>query len=237
MNERILPEKYRFLSGSALKVLAVIFMLIDHVGTLFAANPIPLFTVFGKQITLYWLMRLIGRMAFPIFAFLLVEGYHHTRSRLRYAVVLLVFALLSEVPYDLFRSGVWFTMRKQSIYCTLLLGYLGICAYEKWKGKWLLQAGAILVLLIGSMLLRVDYGISGFALIILMYALRAHELLRDVVGTSVLASRWKAGLAFIPLAFYNGKRGFIKGAVLKYAFYAFYPLHLLALYWIRMRIG
>ena len=56
-------------------------------------------------------------------------------------------------------------------------------------------------------------------------------------GTAVLASRWKGGLAFILLAFYNGKRGFIKGAVLKYAFYAFYPLHLLALYWIRMRIG
>ena len=66
-----------------------------------------------------------------------------------------------------------------------------------------------------------------------MYALRDHELLRDAIGTGALTSQWKAGLAFVPLALYNGKRGFIKGSALKYAFYLVYPLHLLALYCIK----
>ena len=91
----------------------------------------------------------------------------------------------------------------------------------------------IVVLLLGSILLRADYGLTGFCFILLMYALRDHELLRDAIGTGALTSQWKAGLAFVPLALYNGKRGFIKGPVLKYAFYLVYPLHLLALYCIK----
>jgi len=236
MENRILPEKLRFLSGSALKILAVILMLIDHIGAMMGPDTAPLFTVFGRSVTLYTLMRFIGRMAFPIFAFLIVEGHRHTRSKVRYGVGLLIFAILSEVPYDLFRYGVWFTLHKQNVFFTLLLGYLGICAYEGLEKRWFLRAGSILVLLAGSYFLRADYGISGFCFIMLMYALQDRELLRDVVGIMILGSRWKAGLAFVPLAFYNGKRGFIKGPVLKYAFYLFYPLHLLVLYCIRARI-
>ena len=236
MENRVLPEKLRFLSGSALKILAVILMLIDHIGAMMGPDTAPLFTVFGRSVTLYTLMRFIGRMAFPIFAFLIVEGHRHTRSKVRYGVGLLIFAILSEVPYDLFRYGVWFTLHKQNVFFTLLLGYLGICAYEGLEKRWFLRAGSILVLLVGSYFLRADYGISGFCFIMLMYALQDRELLRDVVGIMILGSRWKAGLAFVPLAFYNGKRGFIKGPVLKYAFYLFYPLHLLVLYCIRARI-
>lgn len=83
MKERILPEKWHILSGSALKTIAVVTMLIDHLGVLLNPDRVLLFTVFGRQASLYTLMRLIDRMAFPIFAFLIVEGHRHTRSRVR----------------------------------------------------------------------------------------------------------------------------------------------------------
>lgn len=235
MKNRILPEKVRFLDGSALKVIAVITMLIDHIGVLLHPDHILLFTVFGKKITLYWLLRMIGRMAFPIFAFLIVEGYKHTHSRVRYGVSLLAFAALSEIPFDLFRRGSWFVIEKQNVFFTLLLGYLGICVYEKLKDRALLQACAVAAFLLAAWILRADYGMGGFCVIMLMYALRDHELLRDVIGVAALSSGWKSALAFVPLAFYNEKRGFIKGPVLKYAFYLFYPLHLLVLYYIKIR--
>lgn len=235
MKDRILPEKLHFISGSALKVLAVACMLIDHIGVLLHPDRILLFTLFGRQVTLYFLMRLIGRLAFPIFAFLLIEGYQHTRSKVRYGVSLLILAILSEVPYDLFRFGAWFCIDKQNIFFTLLLGYLGVCAHEGLRNRWFWRAGAILLLLAASYFLRADYSVTGFCTVILMYALRDRELLRDVVGVAALSSGWKAALAFVPLAFYNGKRGFIRGPVLKYAFYLFYPLHLLVLYFLKIR--
>ena len=235
MDQRILPEKLHVISGSALKVLAATLMLIDHIGVLLHPDHILLFTLFGRKVTLYYLMRLIGRLAFPIFAFLIVEGYRHTRSKVRYGIALLVFALLSEIPYDLFRLHVWFSMRSQNVFFTLLLGYLGICAYEGLRKRWFLRAGSIALLLLVSFFLHADYGMTGFCTVVLMYALRDRELLRDVVGVAALSSGWKAALAFVSLAFYNGKRGFIKGRVLKYAFYLFYPVHLLILYFVRIR--
>lgn len=236
MKNRILPEQFHILSGSALKVLAVATMLIDHVGTLLETRPVPLFTAFGRQVTLYFLMRFVGRLAFPIFAFLVVEGYHHTRSRIRYGASLLLFASLSEIPWDLFHNGAWFSLDSQNVFFTLFLGYLGIYAYEYFRDRWFLRALAIVLLLSVSLLLRADYDVTGFCFLLLMYALRDRELLRDAVGVLMLRSTWKAGLAFIPLALYNEKRGFIKGPVLKYAFYLVYPAHLLILYFIKVRI-
>ena len=238
MNGRILPEKYQFISGSALKVIAVVSMLIDHTAeALLMSRPIPLFSLFGKEITVYFLMRTIGRLAFPIYAFLIAEGFRYTRSRVRYGVSLLVFALLSEIPWDLIHYGVLWYAKSQNVFFTLFLGFACIWLYEGLQEKRVLQICAILTVLLASLLLHADYGITGVCFILLMYALRDHELLRDAIGVGVLSSKWKAGLAFIPLAFYNGKRGFIKGAVFKYAFYALYPAHLLLLYFLKQRLG
>jgi hypothetical protein len=235
MKNRILPEQFHILSGSALKAIAVAAMVIDHVGICLESRPVPLFTAFGQQITLYLVMRFIGRLAFPIFAFLIVEGYRHTRNRIRYGASLLLFAFLSEIPWDLFNSGMWFSFDKQNVFFTLFLGYLGIFAYEYFRGRRFLRVFAIVLLLAASLFLQADYGLGGFCFLLLVYALRDYELLRDAVGVAVLPSKLEAGLAFFPLALYNEKRGFIKGPVLKYAFYFFYPLHLLILYFIRIR--
>ena len=119
--DSVFPEKYRILSGSALKMIAVITMLIDHIGAVLLSMYQPaqkiLFTLFGREYTVYLIFRDIGRAAFPIFCFLLLEGFRHTRSRFLYGRNLLLFALLSEIPWNLmftntlrflrFSSDIW----------------------------------------------------------------------------------------------------------------------------------
>lgn len=248
----LISEKYRFLSGSALKLIAAVTMLIDHTAAiLLNKTEIPLFSFAGHTLTLYGLMRYVGRIAFPIFCFLLIEGFLHTHDRKAYGRNLFLFALISEIPWNLVHSGKLTGPNSQNVFFTLFLGYLGISVVEKAvffptaeskdenppeQRKMLLYSGMLLLLLLLSVLIRCDYGCSGFGFIILMYILRTSPLLRAVVGSCVLSARWLAGLAFIPIAFYNGKRGFIRGKAAKYIFYAFYPVHLLVLYLIRHRI-
>ena len=81
--------------------------------------------------------------------------------------------------------------------------------------------------------LKADYGLGGFAFILVMYLLREEKILQAVVGTCIESGGWAAGLAFIPINLYNGKRGFIRGKVMKYAFYAAYPVHIMIIYLIR----
>ncbi len=237
MNQRILPEKYRFLSGSALKVVAVVTMLIDHTASVLLSNQsIILFTIAGHSLTLYTLMRAIGRVAFPLYAFLITEGFGHTRSRLRYGVNLGVFALLSEIPWNLEHTGKLFHIASQNVFFTLFLGFLGLCAIERYKERIVPLAASLLALFAAATVLKCDYGSNGFCFILFLYALREHELVRAVIGSGILSARWKAGLAFIPIALYNGKRGFIQGPVLKYAFYLIYPVHMLILYALKHRL-
>lgn len=227
-------DRFRVLSGSVLKIIATAAMLIDHIAAVFLKDsPIVLFTFLSRTLTLYALLRGIGRIAFPIYAFLITEGYLHTRDRKRYGISLALFALLSEVPWDLLHRGKYFTISTQNVFFTLFLGYLAICMFERYREKPFIQAAWLLGLMLVSIVLRADYGITGYCFILFMYALRERELLRAVIGCGILSSRWVAGLAFIPITMYNGKRGFIRGQFAKYCFYLFYPLHLLVLYLIR----
>ena len=167
------------------------------------------------------MMRLVGRLAFPIFAFLIVEGFLRTRSRVRYGRNLLIFALLSELPWNLIHSGTWH-YPSQNVFFTLLLGYLGLCALEYFKDDSRRLLASLLGLLVASVLMRADYGCSGYGFILLLYVLREKRILQAIIGSCVLGSRWIAGLAFIPINMYNGERGFVKGPVAKYLFYLLY---------------
>lgn len=232
MEPRLIPEKARVLSGSWLKLLAVILMLIDHTGAVIVSRcpQAVLFTVLGKAVTLYTLMRLVGRVAFPLFAFLLVEGFLHTHDRRRYALRLGVFALLSEVPFDLAIKGKILEWTHQNVFITLCLGVLGLWALEQYRGKGWKQLLSLLALYGVALVSRCDYGVRGYGFVLLLYLLREQPISRAIIGAGYLSSTWQAGLAFIPMAFYNGQRGFIRGRFLRYAFYLFYPLHLLLLY-------
>jgi hypothetical protein len=231
--ETIIPEKYKILSGSALKCIALVTMLIDHIGLhLLRGSNIVLLGTGQGALTLDYLMRRVGRLSFPIYCFLLTEGFLHTRDRKKYGLNLLIFALISEIPWNLEHTG---TLRypSQNVFFTLFVGYVGLCCLESLREQPRRQLAALLILVLAALNLRADYGVAGFGLILLLYVLREQKILQAVLGTCFLSSTWMGGLAFIPINLYNGERGFIRGRVLKYLFYAAYPLHILAIWLIK----
>lgn len=231
-------ERYRILSGSWLKVIAMVAMAVDHTahyllyGQAWWMEPLVQMQIGQRTVSWYFLMRCIGRLAFPLFAFLLVEGYLHTSNRRRYGRNLLVFALLSEVPWALLHHGL--LLRSHNVMFTLLLGFVGLWAIEHYRNEQRRVVVVLLGLLVISILFHPDYGGAGFAFIILLYTLRRHRLLQAVIGSCMLPMKQIAGLAFIPMVMYNGRRGFISGPWAKYLFYAFYPLHLIIIYFLQL---
>jgi len=229
-------EKHRIFSGSALKLIAVISMLIDHIGyTLCHTAPFftaPLFSVLGKTVTVYYILRRIGRLAFPIYCFLIGEGFAHTRNQTKYLLRLLIFAVISEIPYNLMISGRILCPEHQNVFFTLFLGALSIYFLENIK-RSLQKAILMLAVLAVSVVLKADYGAAGMVAILLLYVLRSHPLVQAIAGYPLFSGGIFSFAAFVPINLYNGKRGFIKSPILKYAFYLFYPLHMLALVGIR----
>lgn len=230
-----LNNRLQILSGSHLKLLALLFMTIDHSAAfLLPAKEASIWFIWGNhQISSYILLRCIGRLAFPIFAFLIVEGFQHTRNRWKYGRNLFIFACISEIPWNLVNTNTFF-YPVQNVFFTLLIGYVGLCAIETYQKDRIKQTGALVILLGISILLRPDYGCSGFGFILLLYALYHNKLLKAIIGSCILTSKWIAGLAFIPIGMYNGQRGFIQSNTSKYLFYLYYPLHLICIYLIRI---
>lgn len=227
-------------TGSWLKLIACLSMLIDHLALhVFRGMDWAYYVFFQighREITPFFIMRsVIGRWAFPLFAFLIVEGFLHTHERKKYGRNLFLFALLSEIPYNLVNVNNFFYY-KQNVFFTLLLGYLGLCVIERYKEDFKNLAKYLVPLFLVSIVFRSDYGCTGFGFILLLYLLRNNKLLMSIVGTGALPSTIFSGMAFIPIWFYNGERGFVKGRILKYAFYAFYPVHLLILYFVKLHI-
>lgn len=126
-----MKNKWKFLDSDTLKIIAIVTMLIDHIG---AAILLPMriteISIFQSRVDIYSLSRMIGRTAFPIFVFLLVEGFYHTRSRKKYFGRLVLFALLSELPFDLAFHGVLFYRNGQNVFWTLSIGFLVIWGME-----------------------------------------------------------------------------------------------------------
>lgn len=234
MNEEArIPQKYKILSGSMLKVIALVTMLIDHTTAAIIGSMITdIYDTSDKYVIMYNILRGIGRIAFPIYAFLLTEGYVHTHDRKKYGISLLIFAAVSEIPWNLCHAG---TVRweNQNVFFTLFLGYLGICLYEKYKSSIIKVTACLVPIFVVTLFLKADYGCTGFCFILMVYILRDKPFIRAIIGSGLLSSTWKAGCAFIPIALYNGKRGFIKGKILKYLFYIIYPAHMLLLYFIK----
>ena len=223
---------YRVLTGSALKLIAVTTMAIDHAAAFLLCEMDsfvePFFIYHHHELSWYVIMRGIGRMAFPIFAFLIVEGFVHTRNRRRYGWSLFACALISEIPWALTHQG--FHLMSHNVMFTLLWGYLALCAIERWREDYCQLGLTLIGMLAIAFLFHADYNGPGFAFIVMLYALRKHLLLQTLVGCCMLPMKWVAGLAFIPISMYNGHRGCIHGVMAKYLFYVFYPAHLFVLW-------
>ena len=221
----------RPLSQEGLKFLACAIMLLDHIG----ATLIPWGT-----------LRIIGRLAFPIFCFLLVEGAHYTRSPRNYLLRLGIGAILSELPFDLALFGSW-SWQHQSVMITLLLGAMALLAMKRMTQPLL----KILVLLLFAFLadfMNTDYGGAGVLMIALFGLTRERKygwvvqllgmylICRWIIPGGVV---WFIGryvfieifaiLALIPIWLYSGKKSTSSRAV-QWAFYLFYPVHLWILY-------
>jgi hypothetical protein len=243
----------RGLSGFWLKMIAVITMFIDHSAAAILERLLAQMPSWGPVTEANWsawydfyfACRVIGRMAFPIYCFLLVEGFHYTRSRGKYALRLFVFALLSELPFDMALQQSVFDISYNNVFWTLLIGLLTIWAADVIAQKvrqrvpkesrqrlWI-GVARIFVLICGALvaeLLATDYGAGGVFAIYIMYLLyeqRMAGFATMVVALGLLDGtiEFAALLMLIPLHFYNGTRG----RQMKYFFYAFYPVHLLLL--------
>lgn len=142
------PARQKGISGSTIKIIAVVAMLIDHIAAvilmrqIFAKGFLDLTESGNMDDIVVWLMengalyygyqimRYIGRLGFPIFCFLLVEGFQRTRDVRKYALRLAAFALISEIPFDLATCGKVFYTGYQNVYFTLLFGLLALCCMD-----------------------------------------------------------------------------------------------------------
>lgn len=267
------------LTGYHLKLIALITMLIDHIAAVviwrvYLASfqitaSMQLSNYIGDKVVvwvaghqdliyaIYEWMRYIGRMAFPIYCFLLVEGFLHTRNVAKYTGRLAVFALISEIPFDLAIAGQWWSLEYSNVFFTLALGLITIWAvsyiekfYEFWQEKqWepilgMILTGATGLVVVGlfgglaEMVLHTDYGFGGIIAILILYLFRKQREMAfalSVLALSVISGSIEilALIMLYPLMRYNGARG----KEVKYVFYAFYPVHLLGLALICIGLG
>jgi hypothetical protein len=245
-------KKFRLeLTSFALHILAMIFMVFDHIWGVFATNG-------------YLWMTCIGRLTYPIFAFMIVEGYFKTKNLKKYVLRLLVFALISEIPFNLVMSSSWFSPLHQNVLWTFLIGILLIFLNEKARAKKLWIRALVLVgtVLLGTLLgivSFVDYGHGGVLIILAFYVFRGRKwwcLVGQIVSLLYISFEVISGqfipitlfgntfeliiqsfcvLTLVPIWLYRGKQGPYNKAI-RYLYYGFYPAHLLILWLIRMWI-
>lgn len=211
-------------SGSILKIIAIVSMVIDHCAYFLMEN----------GTLLYDAMRCVGRIAFPVFAFLVAEGFAYTKNKKRYFAQLLIFAFISEVPWYLLNGA----DGTHNVMFTLALGVVALAVLDKMKENSILCVVAILSIACFATWSGVDYEWRGILMIVVLNLLRNQNTnlsfpygrIIQILCTFPLMMHYGsigAILACVVLVLYDGTRGFIKGNVAKYGFYAFYPVHLL----------
>lgn len=232
------------LNSGALKWIALITMLIDHIGAILLERGVisaynqGLSSALSYDASIFFskmdfIIRQIGRISFPIFCFLLVEGFYHTSNKKKYALRLFLFACVSGIPFDLCFQGKFLEFSHQNVMFTLLFGFLTMWAIEilKEKKEMLGIIPAVLGVLIGA-LFQADYDWKGIVLILVLYFFYLYPVEKTIAGCLALCWEPTACLAFIPINLYNHQKG--KGP--KYFFYFFYPVHLLLLFFIRFAV-
>lgn len=230
------------ISSGVLKIIAIITMLIDHLAAAVLVRYIYVTGDVGPE-PIYYAMRQIGRIAFPIYCFLLVEGVSRTHHKGKYLLRMLLLAIISEIPFDLAFSSQVLEFNYQNVFFTLTIALAAMIGLEWIAGKiesFVLQRILIVLVTFASMavayLIQSDYNCGGVACILIMYFLRYNrkaQLIAGYVAFVLILKELMALPAFVALAFYRGKKGFSN----KFFFYGFYPLHLLVLYVVCVFMG
>jgi len=225
------------MSSFILKIVAMFTMACDHIS----------YVIFGR----FSMLNYIGRIAFPIFAFQISEGYIHTSNLKKYLFRLLIFALISQIPFSLFTS-LYFSKFSLNVFFTLFLGLLSITIFDKLKNlEYKSKLLHYLYIFIGicifvffcflSNILNCDYGYYGVSIIFSFYLFKNHKILMNISFALLTILHYLKNLLYIPyfriylliiiftclslifIDLYNNK----KGKDIKYFLYLFYPIHLL----------
>lgn len=237
-------RKLRGFSGNQLKMIAFFLMLCDHVGFMLIENGM----LYGQN-PVYWnmainsdegrklyliarILRLVGRLSFPIFAFFVAEGFSHTSNENRYIARMGLFAVFSEVPFDLACYGKYYYPDYQNVLFTYFIALIALKFMHRLKKKYVLQVLVGALFAGAAYLCRTDYDAFGVGFICLMWMLRNSPKARIITGALAGAAEsmefyGASAVSFILLKFYNGQRGHVP---LKYFFYFMYPLHLAVFY-------
>ncbi|MBO5066675.1 MAG: conjugal transfer protein TraX [Clostridia bacterium] len=234
------------INADVLKLIAVVTMIIDHIWQ-------------AGLVEARW-FNWIGRLAFPIFAFQIAEGYVKTSNVKRYALRLLAFALISEIPFNIFCADWVFFPDYQNVIFTLFMGLCAIIAIDKVKkdpspqNVFLWSLVAIIIVILAE-LLSVDYGAAGVMTVLTFYLFRDFKYARIFQFLSMilifvlvfpgntfvvklfgnvhfLPVQLFAVFSLIPIWLYNGEKG-LRSKALQYGFYIIYPLHLLVIYGVK----
>ena len=222
------------LSGNMLKIIAAISMAIDHIGVILFPD--------------IMLLRIIGRLAFPIFAFLIAEGCRYTKNRLRYFSVLALFAVVFQVFYTLFTQDIYLNIFFTLAFAILIIYGLHffLSAIQSRSVMKIIFSAVSVILIIACVYIAgeyflIDYGFWGCMLPAFAYVVPARKsiamkLLRialfavgmfPVIKSIDVPVQFYSYFALVPLLLYNGKRGKYN---MKYFFYIFYPVHIVIIY-------
>lgn len=219
------------MSSFALHLLAMLLMLCDHLQfTLLPDLPI---------------LRCVGRLAFPLFAFMAVEGYFHTRSLKKYLGRLLILAVISEVPFNLLVSGSVFDPMHQNVIWTIVLGLCCIWTFENIAADWqrLLSAVIIIASLAAAILANVDYSSAGVLTLLAFYAFRGSTVRCRLLqllslgfinlvlldGIELTFPYQALAVLSLPIIWLNDGSQGLHSSYIKTANYLFYPAHMLIL--------
>jgi hypothetical protein len=218
-------SEFKGISGATLKWIAMITMIIDHFGVgiltpMMEAGNLSTFD-YASVYTAYTISRSVGRLAFPIFCFLLVEGFFHTSNVTKYATRLAVFAVISEVPFNLVIDQTFWNLGFQNVFFTLFIGLVTIWAMSKVENQFLKLLPALLGVVVAE-LLHTDYGAFGVLLIAVLYQYRQLRLWQSIIGGLMVAWEITAPISFVLTYYYNGLKGRYNAKWL----YWIYPVHL-----------
>lgn len=200
-----------------LKVIAVISMITDHVGC-----------ILFPEVTM---LRIIGRLAFPIYSFLLVEGFYNTHSKRKYINRMILFACISEIPFDMAVYNKPFYPGSQNVFFTLAIALVTLTIMNEAKDT-LTECVVGFMGLFAATCIRCDYSYYGIFMIYFFYFFRRKKVRCTfwqiyMNGIAIGGVQWAAALAMVPINMYNGRQGTKR---YKWLFYAIYPVHLIVLH-------